>query len=269
MRAILPWEDYLLTNVKNEYKLSAPSIMFTSPSQEDFEYVKQVIQNPSGFDSDVFIKTVLAANKSSLQKAIHGNHKVLFYTTDTRKQTPPLTIWFRCIRLLAKDKPVRILYFANMEKRRPPTKGQPILPKHINGGYTNPCNYKTIVIYREEDSTRVLIHELFHASCSDPKKTIPFVEANTEAWAEVLYCAIKARGIHTLYRSCLDLQVKYAVSQANYVFRYHNVKTEKDYAWRYVIGRLKVWKELGIPIPENSKLHYAIDTLRLTYMDIV
>jgi hypothetical protein len=263
MKPLLPWVDILLDNVKKEYATPSPKWKRVAPVDTDFAYVKSILDSPSGFSSDYFIKEVITSG-FPLKKFVSNNIEFLIFSESMN--AIPLTVWFHIARLLGKKNHVRVVYFGNLQKRVHPKQKKPIEPIHINGGYTNSCNFSTIVIYREEDSTRVLIHELLHASCSDPRTSVPFVEADTEAWAEVIYCAIKAKGVKKEWESCMEKQLKYASEQTQYATNVHNVKTPNDYAWRYINGRLKVWEAIGFKIPYALQKKHS--SLRLTYTDI-
>lgn len=145
------------------------------------------------------------------------------------------------------EKPFRIVIFGNRTERLPPAIGEKIEKEHINGGYTYGCRPDTIVVYRREEVIRVLIHECLHGSCSDPTGTTTArLEADTEAWAEVVLCAVVARGSAQGFRSLFTNQYGYSLRQCKKLVEYHNVKSEEDYAWRYTIGKLEVWRRLGL-----------------------
>ncbi len=264
MKVLLPWVDYLLTPVKEEFKKPEPVIHIQTASGDDQKAIQEILQKPSGFDSDSLIRETLESCVP--QVATHGAHKIRLVC----KQLPPLQLWFRIMRIFVGESPACVTYFGHPSKRVTPKKGEPIEPIHINGGYANQCNPQSIVIYREEDATRVLVHELFHATCSDPTGlSLPDLEADTEAWAEVLYCAIDAKGNEAAWKRCLDQQIQFAISQASYLSKHHNVKEKGDYAWRYTTGRLSVWHTLGLlpsnPTKRTARVHR---TLRLTKKDI-
>ena len=142
----------------------------------------------------------------------------------------------------------RIVWFAH-PKRRDIGPGEVPGPEHVNGGYTYPCNNDTIVIYREEEVCRVLVHELLHASCTDDH-TLDIVdqEAATETWAELFLIAIQAktpRVAATLWAK----QAKWIADQEHLLRTKHNVNDRTSYAWRYTVARRKVLEGLGIYLP--------------------
>jgi hypothetical protein len=260
---ILPWIDILLQNIKEEYKKPPVKWEWEQITIDDMAYIKKVVSEPVGFDADRFIKESL---KQNLRKAVAGPHSIICFSNES----PPIDLWFRIIRCMVFSStksvnPVQVLFFGNEKIRMPPLLGHPVKPVHINGGYTNQCNLMTIVIYREEDSTRVLIHEILHGLCSDPELPIAQLEANTEAWAEILYIGFKAKGQLTQWKTMMKKQIQYAKEQANYVMQSHQSNGPDDYGWRYLQGRLEVWDMLGL---DTSGLvaNKVFKTLKLTYV---
>ena len=111
------------------------------------------------------------------------------------------------------------------------------------------CQPNTIVVYREEDSLRVLIHELQHAGCcDDPKKKIEAVEAETEAWAELIYAMLMACSAGLKPEAAWRIQSSWATGQNKRLINEFGVRTPADYAWRYTVGKEGVWRRWGIPL---------------------
>jgi hypothetical protein len=121
----------------------------------------------------------------------------------------------------------------------------------VNGGYSYPCRPDTIVVYRLEEATRVLVHEILHAACLDPPTDIlELREANVETWAELFMVALCSGGD---YAKCLELwtiQSQWIVDQNNIMRKRFNVKEPKDFAWRYTVGREDVLRSLKIDLPK-------------------
>lgn len=186
--------------------------------------------------------------------------------SETKQPPPPPKSWIRIFRILSPDTPVRILWFASETQRIPPPVGMPIEPQHINGGYTKQCDAQSVVIYRKEEATRVLIHELLHASCTDPDITVlPQIEADTEAWAEVVLTALAAKGRPNVFKELWSEQANYIMKQCKSLMRYHQVRTKSDYAWRYTTGRFERLRQLGLPFPEEDSIRAVpLKSLRLT-----
>lgn len=57
--------------------------------------------------------------------------------------------------------PVTILIYLTTAKKRFPTDGSILTPKHINSGFTIPSD-NIVVVYRKEELNKVLLHELTH-----------------------------------------------------------------------------------------------------------
>lgn len=146
----------------------------------------------------------------------------------------------------------RIFWFPADIQRVLPEKGTEVGPQNINGGYCYPCNPHIIVVYRFEEATRVLIHELLHAACTDPPEaSLPIKEATTETWAELLLVALCSRGQETSAAHFWKLQSQWIANQ-NYTLRqHHHVKTIQNYAWRYTLGREEILMSLQIRLPSG------------------
>jgi hypothetical protein len=246
-----------------------PKWTLQAPDKTTMDYIYKVAEQ-----DDVFDKAKL---KQECGKAIrNGEATVLRCVSEfgelilislNKDPTKPLwNVWWRSIRLLLTPrKQVRILLFGHPSKRIIPHATKPITEVHVNGGSTMPCDPQAIAIYRKEEMTRVLIHELFHASCSDPyHKTTPFLEADTEAWAELVLCAMAAKGQLNAWVHHMKQQLQWAVRQAATIQTYHKVQSPDDYAWRYLVGRLDVWAQLGIPVPPIPTKFTPTQSLRFS-----
>ena len=115
--------------------------------------------------------------------------------------------------------------------------------------------------------TRVLIHELFHAACSDDMtQEVPQVEAYTEAWAEYMLAAIMARGLRPRFCRIWPYQVAYAEKQADLCRQRGHISKDDDYGCRYLTMRIDAWHKEGLyptcPLPPPSKV--KVNTLRFT-----
>ena len=167
----------------------------------------------------------------------------------------------------ATKSPWRIVWFAHPSKRTLPSANKEPGPGHVNGGYTYPCNNDTVVIYREEEVCRVLVHELLHASCTDdPKLDVIDQEAATETWAELFLVAIQARGSKRRAAALWGKQAQWIADQEHILRRRHNVNTRDSYAWRYTVARRHVLEGMGISLPEPSDS--TGNSLRFTYAGV-
>ncbi len=146
---------------------------------------------------------------------------------------------------------IRIVWFASPQKRILPSLGQPLGPEHINGGYTIPCSPDTIIIYRREEATRVLLHELYHASCTDRDLSIELKEAETESWAELALIAIASRGNKKKAEELWKKQSHWISNTNEKLKRFYGITDPSQYVWRYTIGREPALYRLGIVLPKG------------------
>ena len=271
-----PWLCHLLQTVKTAVN-SPPVAWIHDPySVGDVDYVKECVQSCT-FDTeglqqelyDGFKAGTVALEKKSCP---YGSVLVMY-----EKSVPwafPYEAVGRVLQLFYRDRPFRVLFFGSQSRRLAPAPNKPVEARHINGGYTYPCDPGTIVIYRREEVVRVLIHECYHASCSDPRRVpVEELEADTEAWAEITLCALAARGRADLFRRFMKAQVDYAHRQAAILNISYSVKSPLDYAWRYTIGKFGVWRRLGLvgkmgtagldnvvlPVAEGASLRLTLD----------
>lgn len=185
---------------------------------------------------------------------------------------PPLEFWARIFQWFgtaAGGGPWRVTWYAAPTRREFPTGGQDLGPEHVNGGYTRPCSTEGIFIYRAEEATRVLIHELMHAACLDEQGaqwSIPLREAQVETWAELILIALKARGAR-------PTAARFWVAQSHWVAdvnwkakAMHGTHDITDYAWRYLCGREMMYARLGAALPPPRQEAAArIRSLRFTH----
>jgi hypothetical protein len=166
-----------------------------------------------------------------------------------------------------ENKKWRVIIFGSSKCREFPPEGTLLAPEHINGGSAYRCEPASILIVRKEEMTRVLVHELFHAACSDDMNhDIETVEAHTEAWAEFMLAAIMSRGLQPRFCKLWPYQVAYAEKQAALCHQRGNIRDPKDYGCRYITMRIDAWHKEGLyptcPLPPPSKV--KVNTLRFT-----
>ena len=165
----------------------------------------------------------------------------------TEEEIFPWDMWGRIFQWLGPPKSGvwQIYIYANPTKRVLPPHG-PIGPEHLNGGYTYPCNNDSIIIYRYEESTRVLIHELLHAACTDDhSKHVVDKEAATEAWTELFLVALLSKGDRMMANKLWKIQDHY-IQDVNYtVSTFHNVDANA-YGSRYTTLREGVFASFGV-----------------------
>jgi hypothetical protein len=182
-----------------------------------------------------------------------GIAKVLWIQPVGSSLEPDWSTWGRIFQWLGSSPdghPWRVFWFPTNSKRTLPPKGEEAGPAHINGGYCYPCMPHTIVIYRFEESLRVLIHELLHASCTDPQGApLPIKEATTETWAELFLVAFCSQGNEAKAKHYWSLQSQWIANQNEILRKDHHVLCIDNYAWRYTLGRKVILDDLQIPLP--------------------
>jgi hypothetical protein len=174
--------------------------------------------------------------------------KVLTFVEKGAQDPTPWAIWARIFQLFGPHG-WRVGFFPDRTPRILPEPGTPIGPAHVNGGYAMPCQPNTIIIYRLEEATRVLIHELFHAACCDRDLALEDKEAETESWAELTLIAFLAMGNPRRARELFQIQLRWMGEVHATLRRFHTIQGPNDYVWRYTIGREQAYARLGCPVP--------------------
>lgn len=265
--------------IEQEYQKPAPSWRTISyMAKSDLEYMQKECSKDSEFDPMNARKTMLRRFETGkapweVRECEYGC-VIAIYDREEQKKDLPWGLWGRILRRYTEKgmKPFRIFFLASPHVRLFPKRwfrepniqvGEEIKPQHINGGYTYHCNRETIMIYRAEDATRVLLHELMHSCCLDKmEKGIDQVEAETEAWAELLYIGFLSQGKAPLFRLLHQRQSDWMQVQDQAVKAH--IKNPRDFPWRYTIGKEEVWRRWGILLPISDYDKEAQMSLRLT-----
>ena len=192
------------------------------------------------------------------------------YIQATRGLEPPWDLWGRIFQWLGSapsGQRWRLFWFPAPNKRILPPQGQEVGPIHLNGGYTFPCKSDCIVVYRLEEATRVLLHEILHAACLDPPADLPLKEATTETWAELFLVALCSGGSMKKAAELWALQSQW-ISNQNYKLKtQYGVKGPEQYAWRYTVGRELILRSLKVDLPEP--ISSRTSSSRLTSPDLL
>jgi len=261
----------LLTTIKAEYATHKVQPIWIQDTiiPSDINAVRE--ETAIGSSEPPFLKQTAEIRRDLWNKWLQKEATIQAYTCKegrviilSASTIHPPSSWIRIMRLLSPMQKAQVIWFASDEERIAPQEGDPIEALHINGGYAQKCNPRSIVIYRKEEATRVLIHELLHASCSDPDGSVSHIEGDTEGWAEVILVALNAKGSQKAFASLWKEHSYYAMKQAVSAEQFHNVKSKEDYSYRYLIGRLATFKRLGLSVPKIDSLSRQIKSLRLT-----
>jgi hypothetical protein len=227
----------------------------------------------SDFDELRSRQTFYAAWKAGRLRPVvrateHG--KVIALLQDPKEVDDiPWGLWGRILKGFARPdgRIYTIFLCAHPSLRRfPAHAGEPVRPLHINGGYTYPCDPTCVFVYRAEDATRVLLHELLHAACTDRKDVgLEEMEAETEAWAELLWCAFLTSGDLKPFKSLVRTQSAWMRGQVQQLVRGRHMAedgTPTPFPWRYTVGKEAFWQRWGVL---DRKVHPTVTrSLRLT-----
>jgi hypothetical protein len=250
--------DYITDLIRAEFAQPPPVYMQVKITPQEIATLEKECSQSSSFDPLGFRNQIWSSVKErpECRQSVHGKIIALI---PLGGKLPPYNLWFRILRTFFQGQRYTIYYLAHPSQRTLPPY-QPIGPENINGGYTYPCNPKCIVIYREEDATRVLIHELLHASCSDRYRqgyrpaiamsaieVIDRNEAETEAWAELIGCVISVKGRNrAAANAAISKQSAWMRGQNAIVRQFIKDPDAREFPWRYTIGKEEVWKRWGI-----------------------
>jgi hypothetical protein len=263
----------LLERVNIEF--SKPEVIWDNAnlSKADMKFLHKECNTESEFDPSnkrkVMYDGMMNGNLYVMTaKCEYGQVLAVFETMDQMAEMP-WDLWGRIFRMFSEPwrKPFKVFFLANKSLRVFPLGNDPIEPENINGGYTYRCNPETIVIYRAEDATRVLIHELQHSCCLDKENVdLDTKEAETEAWAELFYVAILSQGKKFIFNDLLKRQSEWIRKQDAKVRKHMKDPNSREFPWRYTIGKEDIWRRWGILSEDNLTPEIkVVDSLRLTY----
>jgi hypothetical protein len=267
----------ILTNstldiIRHEFLHPAPKWTFSRVMEEkESEYLRKECLTDSEFDPHNCRRTLynnMVKGLSMLVKATCPYGQVIVIVNDPKQiDDIPWGLWGRILRMYTEKghPPFTIFFLTNMHLRTFPSGTKPITAENINGGYTYPCNRETIVIYRAEDATRVLLHELMHSCCLDHHEHgVDLVEAETEAWAELVYIAFLSQGKKKEFDELLRLQSEWIRQQNRKVKKHMRQPESMEFPWRYTIGKEDVWRRWNIL--QDARFSYVTlgNSLRLT-----
>jgi hypothetical protein len=263
----------LVTEVRQSQTLPPLRWQPDKPSQEELKVFQTEATRDSIFDPMNLRRNLWSTTESGkgiilCKSCLYA--RVLWIQPSDSELEPPWGIWGRLFQWLgpASSQGLKwtVYWFPAHMKRILPPKGHEVGPVNLNGGYCFPCNPLSIVVYRYEEATRVLLHEILHAACTDPPDaSLPWKEATTETWAELFLVALCSRGEYKDAAKLWSLQSQWIANQNSTLQTIYNVHSEKDYAWRYTCGREFVLENLRIPLPAPKTHHQAGSSSRLTH----
>jgi len=177
-------------------------------------------------------------------KELPRRTRLIFLGTDSQWEQIPWALWARIMQAIGH--PVgHILFYAHPLNRAFPEGSTDIGAANINAGYSYICRKSLVVIYRFEEATRVLLHELLHTACFDSEKNTVDLEASTEAWTEILLCSLLSKGSLHQFNKLWKQQCSWIEAQTLLLRDKYNVNSPSDYAWRYLVGKHEVLNSMG------------------------
>jgi hypothetical protein len=265
--------DTVFNLVKNDYEL--PDVIWENMKIKDvdIQFLNEECNKDSEFDpfntrKQIYNNMLLGDALAMMCRCEYGQLFAILETPEQFKEIP-LELWGRILRMFSNKSETyfKVYLLANTSLRILPPGTEPIQPQNINGGYTYRCNPETIVIYRAEDATRVLIHELQHSCCLDnTANNLDVIEAETEAWAELFYVAILSHGKKFIFNDLIKRQSEWMRKQNNKVRKHMSAPDSTEFPWRYTIGKEEVWHRWGILSDKNLAPEIDVgNSLRLTY----
>lgn len=264
----------LLQRIRQEYEHPPPRWTHRThiPSVQ-YEWLRKECSTPSEFDALRLRQTTFELPNAQTHYATcsYGSVAVISAPSIRPREDIPWDLWGRMLRLFSSSSssssPFRIFFLASPSLRTFPThSSEPITPQNINGGYTIPCRTDSIVIYRAEDATRVLLHELQHALCLDhPERGLDQVEAETEAWAEILYTAFLSRGDPSRWKTLWARQWNWLTAQNRRVEQHFpsSPSSPFPFPWRYTVGKEETLRRWWSHLPTRTATAVP-SSLRLT-----
>ena len=243
--------------------------------EEHLRVLGRECEAPSDFDEIFSKKHIWALYRAGridpIVRQHPGGHTVVALLPDPKQADEiPWDMWSIILQLFKRPdgKPYSIYFCAHPALRfLPEQRGKPVTPLHINGGYTYPCDATCVFIFRAQDATRVLIHELFHAACCDNTALhLEEREAETEAWAELIWCGLMSHGDLKTLKSLVAKQASWILAQNEALVRGGHMQPGRmGFPWRYTVGKALWWQRWGLLEGRRSDPNLN-GSLRLTIM---
>ena len=257
--------EEIVKTVKEQYKTPEPTWQAADPTDQDYAALRKEALSTDPFDKVQFRKKLWALFEkggAELLCKVCEYGRVVILRPKGEKLGISWPFWGRILQGFNVPS-VRILWFVVPVPRLLPDLHEDVGPEHVNGGYTFPCNLDAVVIYRKEEATRVLIHEMLHATCTDDRSLpLEITEAKTETFAELFLVAYASKGSLALASKLWLLQAQWIQDLNTKLVKDHGVASLKDYSARYTVAREAELRRLGIELPKVS--HRVMTSSRFT-----
>ncbi|NBO71673.1 MAG: hypothetical protein EBU66_13635 [Bacteroidetes bacterium] len=245
------WKDPLLDMAKHVWAVKKEEWIDDSPRLEDTAMLKRYAELDSAIDEVNFREDMMTKWKNEESgvvlkvRELPGRTRVLFLGTEEQWSQIPWSTWARIFQAIDHPIGYTLLYADPRPRVDPTSKARELKAQDINGGFSYICHQEVVVIYRFEEATRVLLHELLHTACFDKEKSVEDLEVHTEAWTEIFLCALLSKGSSTKFNTLWRKQVAWMTEQANSLRVERNVHGPRDYAWRYMTGKMALLNTMG------------------------
>jgi len=246
----------LCSALRETYRKPLENWVDSEVSQKDIGIFEKESADESPFDKLNLKKQMYEMytnGKATIVSKKISNARVCILT-ENKNEFYPWKTWNRLFQWMGnpKDSSLWQIYIYSSKTQRILPEEGPIGPEHLNGGYTYPCKSDCVVVYRYEEATRVLVHELLHASCTDNmNNSVEIREAATEMWAEFFLVTLLAKGVLAKAIELWNIQDHY-IQDLNYTVRtFHSVNSSQDYGARYTTLREDILKRFKIYLDRN------------------
>ena len=262
------WKYPFIDMAKRIWAMPEEHWIDDSPRIEDTEHLKKEASGESNIDDGNLRSEMVSMwqrGEAEIRvRELPGRTRVVFLGTDEQWSKIPWDLWARIFQAIGHPVGYTLFYAHPKMREFPALITEPIKSLHMNAGYSYICQQQIVVIYRFEEATRVLLHELLHTACFDSGMAVEDLEANTEAWTEVFLCAILSKGSSATFTQLWNKQSAWINSQSSYLYDTYNIRSPADYVWRYTIGRHRVLLDKGYINPSNKATTTAELSLRFT-----
>ena len=245
------WKEPFLDLAKSIWSMPSEVWIEDTPSLEDIELLKKEAEGISNIDHVNLRAEMISMWKDSnlgidlRVNELPGRTRVLFLGTPAQWNMVPWAFWSRIFQAIGHPVKTTLFYAHPSLRSFPKQYGQAIQADNINAGYSYLCKQDIVVIYRFEEATRVLLHELLHTACFDSGLQTVYLEASTEAWTELFLCALLSKGSLKQFNLLWKQQCAWIRAQTHTLESNWNVRKPSDYAWRYIKGKQEFLKEKG------------------------
>ena len=279
-------KKYITKISKTNYNVTANNIITypLSLDKNDNKFVPEVITNIIFNKITIQYKFTIKINNRKINIYISDKNKIKKEKIDNILQFI-LTIINVFDELSSKElyNLDIFLYLTNVKKLFPKNKYDILTKTNVNSGYTSyfTNNHREIVIYREEELFKVLIHELIHYYDFDIKTTINFMENKlfiknclkmygetyTDIWARILnimFIAVKKTNNYNDYLKFFEISLYIEI-----LFSYfQGFKTLNHFNITYEMLRSKIYKINNYKESSNGYCYYVLPSIILMNLDV-